>query len=333
MANRQGGYREEQAEILEKIAPTILETILRKRAELALEESEEKFRLVADFTFDWETWLGPKGNYIYVSPSCERVTGYTAEDFMNIPVWQWTFCILTIEPFECHRDVYLSEHVGVEEIDYRIITKNGDLRWIGHHCQPVFGRNGEWLGRRESNRDITSRKEAEDALQHAMASAEQGRSHLEAIFAAQNDAVILHDTELNVISANPSFFSTYGFDPVGLNFRDIARKVAFRQLNGHPAAIEQHPTPRAAQGEKVAGERFKITRSDGTEMAVEISSSPIYENGRIIGAVTVWRDISEHVRSGEELRRNEATLRGILDAVKESIWLVLTPVATFSWPT
>ena len=159
LANRQGGYHEEQAEILEKIAPTMPETILRKRTELALEESEEKFRLVADFTFDWETWIGSEGSYIYVSPSCERVTGYTAEDFMNNP----RLAVDILHPddralFEGHRDAHWNEHAEIEGIDYRIYNRNGELRWISHHCQPVFGRNGEWLGRRGSNRDITYSK-------------------------------------------------------------------------------------------------------------------------------------------------------------------------------
>ena len=55
----------------------------QKQAEEALRKSEERFRTVADFTYDWEYWIGPDGNYLYVSPSCERITGYTANDFME----------------------------------------------------------------------------------------------------------------------------------------------------------------------------------------------------------------------------------------------------------
>ncbi len=41
-----------------------------------LRRSEQRFRTVADFAYDWEYWVDPDGNYIYVSPSCERITGY-----------------------------------------------------------------------------------------------------------------------------------------------------------------------------------------------------------------------------------------------------------------
>ena len=47
-----------------------------RQAAKALKESEIKYRTVADNTFDWEWWVAPDGHYIYVSPSCERITGY-----------------------------------------------------------------------------------------------------------------------------------------------------------------------------------------------------------------------------------------------------------------
>jgi PAS domain S-box-containing protein len=55
----------------------------RTWAEEALRDSEERFRTVADFTYGWEYWMTPAGNYLYVSPSCERVTGYRAYEFIK----------------------------------------------------------------------------------------------------------------------------------------------------------------------------------------------------------------------------------------------------------
>ena len=54
---------------------------IKKRTE-ALRESEEKFRTVADFTYGWEGWVGPERNHLYVSPSCEGITGYGPEEFL-----------------------------------------------------------------------------------------------------------------------------------------------------------------------------------------------------------------------------------------------------------
>ena len=56
-----------------------------ERAKKALLASEELFRTVSDFTYDWEYWIGPEGNYLYVSPSCERITGYRPDEFQEDP--------------------------------------------------------------------------------------------------------------------------------------------------------------------------------------------------------------------------------------------------------
>lgn len=131
----------------------------RKRAEEALRESEKRFRTVADFTYDWESWNGPDGKYIYVSPSCQRITGYSAEEFMKDP----GLFMKVVHPddresismhVKRHSDM---ERAGDNHINFRIITKGDDVRWISHYCQPVYDEEGNWLGNRAGNRDITDR--------------------------------------------------------------------------------------------------------------------------------------------------------------------------------
>ena len=57
----------------------------RISAEQTLKISEESYRTVADFTYDWEYWVDPEGDFLFVSPSCERITGYSVEEFINDP--------------------------------------------------------------------------------------------------------------------------------------------------------------------------------------------------------------------------------------------------------
>ncbi len=139
----------------------------RKKAELALRESEQRFRTVADFTYDWESWIAPDGTYIYVSPSFERITEYQAQEFIN----RTELLDKIIHPDDHN---FLSRHLEEEmesknalNIEFRIITSSGDERWIAHICQPVYGDDGNFLGRRASNRDITEKKQGETALRRA----------------------------------------------------------------------------------------------------------------------------------------------------------------------
>lgn len=133
----------------------------RKRAEDALRASEERFRTVADFTHDWEYWISPDGQLLYVSPACERVTGYSRDAFVSNP--QLLTDIVHPEDrnrFECTIGAVRDD--GSREAVFRIIQTDGEVRWIEHLCQPVFDASGKFIGRRASNRDITARIEAED---------------------------------------------------------------------------------------------------------------------------------------------------------------------------
>jgi PAS domain S-box-containing protein len=135
----------------------------RQRMEVALRDSEEKYRTVADFTYDWEAWRAPDGTYQYVSPSCERISGHPAAEFMADP----EVMIRITHPDDQAR-VAEHYHAAVSEacrdsfeLDFRILIPGGETRWISHSCTVVYGEDGRWLGRRESNRDITERKRAE----------------------------------------------------------------------------------------------------------------------------------------------------------------------------
>ena len=53
----------------------------------ALVKTERKFRLIADFSCDWEYWQGIDETYLFVSPSCESITGYSPEDFYQTTIY------------------------------------------------------------------------------------------------------------------------------------------------------------------------------------------------------------------------------------------------------
>jgi PAS domain S-box-containing protein len=134
-----------------------------------LQESEERFRTVADFTYGWESWRAPDGSYLYCSPACERVTGYLPEAFMADPgllerlvhpddllKWKAHYAAM-------HGNQGAQEAVTglVNELDFRIFHADGGVRWIGHLCHHICDAEGHDLGSRISNRDITENKRLE----------------------------------------------------------------------------------------------------------------------------------------------------------------------------
>ena len=57
------------------------------------------------------------------------------------------------------------QHRSSHQLDFRIITGSGRTRWISHSCQPVYDEQGDWLGYRISNRDITDRINAQRKIE------------------------------------------------------------------------------------------------------------------------------------------------------------------------
>ncbi|GET34603.1 hypothetical protein PbJCM13498_34660 [Prolixibacter bellariivorans] len=161
----------------------------RLKIEEALRESEERYRTVADFTYDWEYWMAPDGKYIYISPSCERITGYLPEDFVNDP----NLFSSLVHPddhkaYFTHLEEDLRKDQGLRSLDFRIITRSGQERWLGHTCQTVTSPDGKWLGRRANNRDITEQKLAEEKIKKSNEQLKKLNSEKDKFF-----SIIAHD--------------------------------------------------------------------------------------------------------------------------------------------
>jgi len=133
-----------------------------KRMERQLRESEVMLRTVADYTFDWEYWRSAAGQLLWVSPSCLRITGYSAEEFLS----DADLILKIVHPedrtlYQAHLKDKRNQNKPSENLDFRIVHRDGRVVWISHHCIDIFAPDGTPLGRRISNRDITDRKLAE----------------------------------------------------------------------------------------------------------------------------------------------------------------------------
>ena len=65
-----------------------------------------------------------------------------------------------------HQEAVGSGNEDLSPLDFRILTRDGQTRWISHFCQPIFDEVGSFLGLRGSNTDITDRKNIEHRLTH-----------------------------------------------------------------------------------------------------------------------------------------------------------------------
>jgi diguanylate cyclase (GGDEF)-like protein/PAS domain S-box-containing protein len=162
---------EEQA-LLMAVATHVSGFLDRSADEEHLRDSRERYQVLAQYSPDWEYWLGPDGRYRYMSPACFKLSGYPPEAFLedldlfthlihpaDRDIWNRHTQHLTAEP--------KSDTEEIDCIEFRIIARTGEERWIEHICNPVISEDGRYLGRRGVNRNITTRKRFEEALKRS----------------------------------------------------------------------------------------------------------------------------------------------------------------------
>lgn len=259
-----------------------------------LRASEEKFKTIADFTSDWETWIGNDGNYLYVSPSCERLTGYRADEFMADASLMRRI-VFGEDVGDVERNCGTCQHGRIAfdrhvEHEFRIVKKNGDVRWIEHHCQAVVRDDGTSLGCRTSNRDITSRKKVEDELRlYGM------------VLENSSEGMMVTDVNNRIVAINPAFthITGYAYEEV------LGKNPKIFQSGRHDAAFYRDMWNALDSSGHWQGEIWD-KRKDGSVHAKMLTINTIRDQaGGVHRYVALFADITEK-KKAEELIWHQA---------------------------
>lgn len=201
-----------------------------------LNESETKFKTVVNYTKDMEYWISPERNILFMSPSCEKITGYKADDFLKNPH------LLNAIVFDDDKEFFHSheEHAlrgeDLDIIQFRIRRKDGSVIWVEHSCQSVFNSEGKYIGHRVSNRDITKRKLAEEESKRLSEKLKIANIELEKkvelrtkeihqLFNQAPFAKLLLSPDYKILDVNPTFLKLFGTTKsyiINKNLRDCA---------------------------------------------------------------------------------------------------------------
>lgn len=192
----------------------------RKKAEYELRDSEEKYRLVSDNSDDWIYWIEPNGKIKYVSPACERVTGFSVEKFITNPELIHEIVAEADRDNVKNHTRFVKEDAKPHNLDFRIVTKNNEIRWISHSCSAILSPDGEYLGRRATNRDITERKLKEEQLYIS-------EFRFSNLFEVGSFGMVMADVEFRFQKVNPAFCNIIGYteeELLNLTFGDVTYK-------------------------------------------------------------------------------------------------------------
>lgn len=278
---------------------------------------DARFHAIADTTHGVEAWFGPHGHLLWVSQSVERLTGYSPQ-----------FCLqsanlLELLVYEKDRRYFMDTALNAisgssgENFELRLRRCDGKVIWVALHWQPVYGRNGDYLGLRTSVDEIQARKEAELKLIDTVAAlrreqglkdyylsrAEDDRRRLQALLDVMKVGVLFFDRDHRVLHANkallqmwalPESESLVGVRDVVMVQRTASLRIDSAAYEAHVASVLQH---------REHSEPYEIRLIDGRIIEEVSALVPASTPGKFLGRVWIYEDITARHRVAEQLMR------------------------------
>jgi len=262
----------------------------RKLAEEQLRESERKYRLLSENIMDVIWILDRDLKFTYVSPSIERMTGYTPQEWLNLRLDD----ITTAESLELFNEALARELAKDVPGNFTIEAEHrpktaGQSLWVEVRVQLLFDADGEFAGMQGGVSDISERKHFEQSLK---ASEEKYRSLVENI----NDVIFTLDINGRFTYVSPAIqhVATYACDDLlGHFFSD------FVHPDDLPGVIDNFIKIMAGDIKPFV---FRINGKRGQSIWLRSSSRPIVEDGRVVGVSGTMTDVTKRHKAEEDLR-------------------------------
>lgn len=125
----------------------------------------ELFQLIAEYTYDWETWVDGEGRPRWINPAVQRITGYTVQECLGMPDYPLPLVHGADRPMLESVLADAARGGSGNDVEFRVLRKDGGERWVAISWQTVRSASGVVLGYRTSVRDIDERKRMEQELQ------------------------------------------------------------------------------------------------------------------------------------------------------------------------
>ena len=301
----QGCAPKEMAGIIEEVVKN-LESYSREYSQPAeqTKSSEEKYKALCD-NVPGMVYKGRPDWSVEIIANSERICGYSIEDF-QAGKFGW---LDVIHPDD--REAVVAEADAFSKTpgdliqQYRIISKDGSIRWLEDHKKTVF-QDGVYQGVEGVVFDISERKKAEGTLRK---SDEKYRQLVSTI----TDAIVLFDAETRqFIDVNRAAEDLYGYS------RDEFLSMRQPDLTAEYQESEES-IARTRKGELARIPLRYHRKKDGTVFPVEISGSTFELEGRKV-LCGVLRDITDRKKAEETWRASEEKFRLAMEAANDALW-------------
>jgi PAS domain S-box-containing protein len=261
----------------------------KKETELALRESEERFRFIVEQSPIGIALVSQNNRILKVNATICKLLGYTEQELTRL----YTQDITVAEDFRHEKDLLKQLLAGeVDEIEFekRYYTKAGEIIWVNIHSRYLRGEDGKPLVRVSIIENLTPRKLAEEALRTS-------EERLRALMQNANDAVVITDAEGNFTYLSPSVARMFYYSPemlIGKNAYSYIHDEDLERIKALFLKLVEMPL------NAMETMQYRFRRADGSWAELEAVSTNLLKHRVIRGLVTNARDISKRHRQGQD---------------------------------
>ena len=271
--------------------------------ELPLRYVERELQLIS---IDPLVMFDQKGIILDVNDATVRVTGRTREELIGTP-----FADHFTDPERAYKGAMLTFETG-EVRDYELVLKarDGSETVVSYNASVYRDQKGNVVGAFAAARDITEQKNAEIALR-------ESKAELDLIFQIAADGMCVIDADFNILRVNKTFIRMVDMDE-----DEIIGKKCYDVFSGELCHSKDCPLEMMKKGEQFAEHESVKERSDGKEIPVIVNAARLDRDGKFVGIVEDFKDITERKQAEEEICELQRYNRGLIE-------VNLDPLVTF----
>jgi|GEM_PF-1099855 len=279
----------------------------KKMMQIALEESEQRYRHVVNSIKEVLFQTDGEGRWTFLNPAWEELTGYTVTETLGKHFWaimhpdDINSVITSFQNYKESRESFIRREV-------RYLTRSREERWMEAMVRFNYDNNGQIIGTFGTWLDVTERKIIQLQLE----------LRDKAISAVQSGIIITDPNQPD----NPIIFCNPGFEKIsGYHIEEVlGRNCRFMQGpdtdNNTIAEIRQ-----AINDKKHCSVILKNYRKDGTSFWNNLTISPIFNSrGSLINFVGIQSDITNRIEAEAALLESETKYRTVVESIKEVIF-------------
>jgi diguanylate cyclase (GGDEF)-like protein/PAS domain S-box-containing protein len=286
----------------------------RRGAADAMRDSEARFRSLIEFSADWYWEQDAQLRFTVMSGGAVASRDLAADDYLGRHLWDMPWLPGTDESeWKAHR-AQVARHEPFRDLVLSRLASDGTVRHVSISGEPVFAADGSFRGYRGVSSDVTHRVAFERRLQER----EIENRLLAEIVAQSQDAIVTRDFDNLIVTWNTGATRLFGHaasEAIGRNATELLA------ADPSPENVARH-VERLRAGVSLT-RRTRSRTADGRLLEVEVSLSPLRDaEGRLIGQITISRDLTARIETEQALRESEARnrlLAGVVDQTTEAI--------------